>query len=111
MSRVFFPTRYIDVPASFPHEGNPGYRVSYGIEHWGNGSAQPVFKVQMTYDGMVAGRKSPSYPEGTDDMERVLEAMRQIRAGKGLSGRGQMTAVGEEPGYSLRDAKDLMAVE
>jgi hypothetical protein len=85
MSKVFFPTRFLDVPASLPHEGNPAYRVSYGIEHWADGSAQPVYKIQMVYSGAVAGRKSPSYPEGTDDLDRVLDALRQIKAVGGQS--------------------------
>lgn len=86
MSKVYFPLRYIDVQASLPHEGDPTYRVSVGIEHWADGSANRVFKVQMAYGGSVAGRKSPSYPEGSDDLERVLDAMRRIRAGEGRSG-------------------------
>ena len=91
MSKVYFPLRYIDVPASPPHQGNPEYRVSVGIEHWGDGSAERVFKIQMMYDGIVAGRKSPSFPEGTDDLDRVIDALNALKKGKGKSGRGQMS--------------------
>jgi hypothetical protein len=109
MSKVYFPIRFLDVPASLPHEGNPAYRVSIGIEHWGNGSAQHVYKVQMVYNGAVAGRKSPSYPEGTDDLDRVYNAMRRIKAGEGQSGRGGISSVGEEPGIPLPDAHAILA--
>lgn len=108
MSKVFFPIRYEDVPASLPHDGNPAYRVAYGIEHWADGSAQPVYKVQMVYSGAVAGRKSPSFPEDSDDLERVAEAMRRIKAGGGKSGRGMMSPVGEERGLSLPEARTFM---
>ena len=109
MSKVYFPLRYEDVPASAPHEGDPAYRVSYGIEHWGDGSAHHVYKVQMVYGGNVAGRKSASFPADTDDLDRVADAMRRIKAGKGKSGRGMIEAVGEEPGLSSAEAKEFMA--
>ena len=32
----------------------------------------------MVYDGDVAGRRSPSYPIGTDDYERVMEAVEEL---------------------------------
>lgn len=104
MSKVFFPIRYLDVPASPPHGGNPAYRVAFGIEHWADGSAQHVYKVQMVYGGAVAGRKSPSYPAGTNDLDRVLEAMRRLKAGEGKSGRGEISGVGEEPGFPVAEA-------
>jgi len=109
MSKVYFPIRYEDVPASAPHEGNPAYRVSFGIEHWGDGSAQHVYKVQMVYNGSVAGRKSPSFPAESDDLDRVYQAMRRIKAGAGKSGRGMIEAVGEEPGIPVAEAHALLA--
>ncbi|MTJ94015.1 MAG: hypothetical protein F8N36_14330 [Desulfovibrio sp.] len=93
MSKVYFPIRYIDVPASDPHRGDPAYRVSYGVEHWADGSAQHVYKVQMVYGGIVAGRKSPSFPANSDDLERVIAALTQVKSGHGKSGRGQMSAL------------------
>jgi hypothetical protein len=80
MTKIYFPLSFIDVPASAPHQGAPAYRVSYGLEHWADGSAHPVYKVQMCYAGVVAGRKTPSYPEGSDDLERVCEAFMKIIA-------------------------------
>jgi hypothetical protein len=106
---VYFPIRFLDIPASPPHEGNPAYRISFGIEHWADGSAQHVYKVQMVYDGAVAGRKSPSYPEDTDDLDRVYDAIRRIKAGEGQSGRGQMSSIGEEPGITLTEAHAIIA--
>jgi hypothetical protein len=107
MSKVYFPIRYIDVPAGPPHHtnSNPAYRVSVGIEHW-DGGTQPerVYKVQMAYNGVVHGRKSPSFPEGADDMDRVYAAMREIKAGRGRKARGMMEAVGEERGTPIAEA-------
>ena len=48
----------------------------------------------MVYNGAVHGRKSPSFPENSDDLERVFEAMQRIKAGQGKSGRGMMTSAG-----------------
>ena len=107
MSKVYFPIRYIDVPAGSPHDpsSNPAYRVSVGIEHW-DGGTQPerVYKVQMAYNGVVHGRKSPSFPESTDDMDRVYAAMREIKAGGGRKARGMVEAVGEERGTPIAEA-------
>ena len=108
MAKVYFPLRYIDVPASPPHEGNPVYRVSKGVEHWADGTPHHVYKVQMVYNGAVAGRRSPSYPEGSDDLERVLDALRQIKAGEGRSGRGMIESAGEEPGIPSRDIRAVL---
>lgn len=78
MAKTFFPKMYIMVPASHPHPPNTEYKVSIGEELWGN-SSHKVIKVQMVYDGEIAGRRSPSYPLGTDDLERVMEAINKLR--------------------------------
>ena len=75
--RTYHPFVGDDVPASPPHAPGTAYRVSFGIEYWGD-EPQEVAKVQMVYDGAVSGRRSPSYPSGTDDFERVVEALRQL---------------------------------
>lgn len=62
----------------------------------------------MAYNGSVHGRKSPSFPEDSDDMERVYDAMRRIKAGEGKSGRGMMTSVGNEPGTPVAEAHSLL---
>jgi hypothetical protein len=105
VSKVYFPIRYIDVPAGPPHGGNPAYRVSIGTEHWDEGTQpETVYKIQMVYNGVVQGRKSPSFPEGTDDIDRVYAAMREIKAGGGRKARGMMEAVGEDRGTPIPEA-------
>jgi hypothetical protein len=108
MSKVFFPTRSIDVDASASHGDGAVYRVSVGTEHWGDGAPKSVYKVQMAYDGVVHGRKSPSFPENSDDMERVYAAMRRIKNGEGETGRGRMTSVGSEPGMPIDMVHNLL---
>jgi hypothetical protein len=111
VTKVYFPLRYIDVPASPPHDGDPAYRVSVGIEHWTDGSAQRVYKIQMVYGAAVHGRKSPSYPADSPDLDLVLDALAKVRAGKGHSGRGKMTSVGDEPGLSSAEVKEALTLE
>ncbi len=81
MPQTFFPAagRSIDVAASPPHAANTMYRVSFGHEIWEDGG-HSVGKVQMVYDGVVSGRRSPSFPEGTDDYFRVLNAFNRLNA-------------------------------
>lgn len=74
MSRVFYPRKSIYVKASAPHPAGTEYKVSIGDEEW-DGYYHSVVKVQMVYDGKVAGRKSPSYPIGTDDATSVAKAI------------------------------------
>lgn len=100
-----------DVPASEPHPPNTHYRVSKGVEHWGDGEQRYVYKIQMVYDGVVARRKSPSYPEDADDFENVLEAMKTIRKGGGQRSRGTMRVVGEEPGMRLHEAHQMLNLQ
>ncbi len=79
MVRVFFPKAHEDVLASKPHDQDaaPAYRVAIGEEQWGE-HFQPVLKVQMVYDGVVSGRKAPSFPIGTEDFERVVKAANRL---------------------------------
>lgn len=107
MSKVFFPTHYIDVPASEPHAPNTAYRVAKGLEHWAEQPAY-VYKIQMVYNGAVSGRRSPSYPEQSDDLERVLRALAELRKGGGKSGRGEIQPVGTEPGMSPTEVRSIV---
>lgn len=75
--KTFYPEKSITIKASAPHPENTKYKVSIGKEEWGN-ACNPVVKVQMMYDGKIAGRKSPSYPAGTDDYKRVYEAIQRL---------------------------------
>lgn len=70
MSKIFYPERSEDVPASAPHPVGAAYRVSIGREAWGE-RHEHVVKIQMLYDGRIAGRKSPSFPVGSHDFARV----------------------------------------
>ncbi len=78
MGVMFYPKMTINVPASAPHPEGTEYRVSIGEEDW-EGIYPIVVKVQMVYNGKVAGRKSPSYPVGTDDSQRVAAAVAELQ--------------------------------
>ena len=78
MSNIFYPKRSVFVPASKPHADNTQYKVSIGEEDW-DGELQTVIKVQMVYGGKIAGRKSPSYPYGSTDAERVSAAIKKVK--------------------------------
>ena len=79
MAKTFFPndkqTFYID--ASDPHPENTQYKISVGLEHWGE-SNHEVIKIQMVYNGKISGRRSPSYPIGTDDFQRVQAKVNEL---------------------------------
>lgn len=78
LAKVFYPRDFVLVPASCPpHPQNTEYKVAYGDEDW-DGVFVPVFKVQMVYEGVIAGRRSPSYPVGYDDYLRVHEEMMKL---------------------------------
>ena len=79
--KIFFPNplTHRDIPASEPHPPNTCYRVSYGQEIWDDGP-HAVTKIQMVYEGKVSGRRSPSFPEGSDDFKRVAAAMQELLA-------------------------------
>lgn len=77
MAKTFFPEKSRLVAASPPHPPEARYKVSIGLERLG-ASYVPVVKVQMAYGENVAGPKSPSYPVGTDDHERVERAIREL---------------------------------
>lgn len=79
MAKTFFPyadkTAYVE--ASAPHPENTQYKISIGSEIWG-GENYEVVKIQMVYDGVIAGRRSPSYPLGTDDYQRVMTELQKL---------------------------------
>ncbi|MGX8715703.1 MAG: hypothetical protein ACSW8A_08110 [Lachnospiraceae bacterium] len=77
MARVFYPRQSITIPANAPHPEGTEYKISIGDEEW-EGVFQTVVKVQMVYNGKIAGRKSPSYPIGTDDWKRVGDAVARL---------------------------------
>lgn len=77
MSKIFHPKKEKLVPASAPHPENTHYKVAIGEEIWGD-EYLPVLKVQMVYDGKISGRRSPSYPLGTDDFRKVQAAIEEL---------------------------------
>lgn len=79
--KVFHPQRHELVTASEPHPENTHYKVSIGTEFWGDKPAT-VVKIQMVYNGKVEGRRSPSYPIGSDDFERVNNTVQKLMMGK-----------------------------
>ncbi|HBE9436072.1 Uncharacterised protein [Clostridioides difficile] len=82
MAKVFTPEseKIIRVKASELHaHGNAEYVVSIGTEIWED-APHRVLKVQMSYGGKISGRRSPSYPIGTDDYKRVIQAMEKLMA-------------------------------
>ena len=83
------------------------FQRQHSPEHWADGSAQHVFKVQMAYNGAVAGRKSPSYPADTDDLDRVLDAIRRVRAGEGEVARARYTIDALFRGKSPEEWREL----
>lgn len=79
MTKKYFPdsSTVVFVEASSPHPPNTQYKISLGLEAWEDGNHE-VVKIQMVYNGEIAGRRSPSYPSGTDDFERVTRAVREL---------------------------------
>lgn len=78
MDKVFVAEDSIWIKASSPHPAGTEYVVSVGDEQWEE--KQRVIKVQMAYGGKIAGRKSVSYPYGTDDWIRVMRAISDLIA-------------------------------
>lgn len=76
--RTFYPRNTVIIPASAPHPKNTEYKISVGDEEWEGGVFHSVIKVQMMYDGKVAGRRSPSYPIESDDYCRVFDAIQSL---------------------------------
>jgi hypothetical protein len=76
MAKTYFPNseKTIRIVASGPHPTGTKYKVSRGTEIWGDVSHE-VIKIQMEYNNTVSGRRSPSYPIGTDDYKKVMEAV------------------------------------
>ncbi len=88
MVKIFYPETFEMVPASKPHPPNTHYKLSIGVEDW-DSNFIPVVKVQMVYDGKVSGRKSPSYPLGTDDFFRVSNTIQEMINNYSLKNKAQ----------------------
>lgn len=83
MAKTFFPHdgKVAFVEASTPHPLKTQYKISIGTEVW-NDENHEVVKIQMVYNGLVAGRRSPSYPLGTDDYQRVNIKIQELIANR-----------------------------
>jgi len=101
--RTFYPRKTVSIPASEPHPEGTMYKLSVGDEDWGDGTFQSVIKIQMEYNGKVAGRKSPSYPIGSADWKKVAEAIQQMADEEGVG-------VGEELSTDAVKDKDTYMV-
>lgn len=77
MSMMYYPKLSKQILASAPHPEGTEYKISIGEEDW-NGTFCTVVKVQMVYNGKISGRKSPSYPIGTDDYNKVYQAIAEL---------------------------------
>jgi len=79
MTKIYFPdsssVRFVE--ASSPHPPNTQYKISLGLEAWEDGNHE-VVKIQMVYNDVIAGRRSPSYPSGSSDFQKVAEAVHQL---------------------------------
>jgi hypothetical protein len=79
MAKTYFPItgKEVFVDASPPHPEETQYKISIGLENWDDGT-HPVLKIQMVYAGEIAGRRSPSFPLGTDDFQRVMTKVQDL---------------------------------
>lgn len=79
MAKTYFPHEGKDIflVASKPHPENTQYKISIGTEAWDDGNHE-VVKIQMVYNGEIAGRRSPSFPLGTDDFQRVAAKVQEL---------------------------------
>jgi hypothetical protein len=60
------------------HPKGTKYRIAIGNEVWESGNPL-VLKIQMVYEGSgVQGRRSPSFPLGSDDFSRVQEGANKL---------------------------------
>ena len=83
MAQTFFPhddlVEFVSATCGdSAHPEGTKYKVSIGNESWGD--IHPlVIKVQMFYkETGLQGRRSPSYPIGTDDYEKVHRAIQRL---------------------------------
>lgn len=77
MAVTYYPIKSTYVNASPPHPENTQYKISIGLEKWGDKNIL-VSKVQIVYDGKVSGRKSPSYPIGSSDYKIVYDELNKL---------------------------------
>lgn len=87
MANTFFPivSTFVEASTGYNpsredyHPENTDYKVSIGYEIEDGNSDCLVFKVQIRYDGKIAGRRSPSFPVLSSDWDDVKAAMDRIK--------------------------------
>jgi len=87
MANTFFPIVSTFVKASTDynpqgvdyHPKNTDYKVSVGYEITDGDKNCLVGKVQIRYDGKIAGRRSASFPVKSSDWDAVKEAMDRVK--------------------------------
>ena len=99
MGRTFYPREYRLIEASSPHPEGTEYKVSVGDEDW-EGQYHTVVKIQMMYNGKVAGRKSPSYPIESDDYVRVASAISEM-LDTGKQSAGEVVCIPAQPSMRI----------
>lgn len=88
MANTFFPVVSTFVEASTGynlsgtdyHPENTDYKVSIGYEILDGDDNCLVQKIQIRYDGKIAGRRSASFPIKSNDWKNVKEAMDRVEA-------------------------------
>lgn len=88
MANTFFPVVSTFVAASAGynlsgtdyHPENTDYKVSIGYEITDGDENCLVQKIQIRYNGKIAGRRSASFPLKSNDWEEVKEAMDRVEA-------------------------------
>jgi hypothetical protein len=87
MANTFFPivSTYVKAETGYNPQGqdyhppNTDYKVSVGYEIQDGIPDNLVYKVQIRYDGKIAGRRSPSFPVKSADWDNVNEAMERVK--------------------------------
>ncbi|OME71490.1 hypothetical protein BSK65_10645 [Paenibacillus odorifer] len=91
MAQVFTPHFTLHVIASNPHPKQTEYRVGRGYEQWN--TQVSIRKTQMVYQGKVAGKVVPSFPENTLDVVAVNYAMDLLSKGWGVYAKNKRNVV------------------
>lgn len=87
MANTFFPivSTFVEANTGYNtngenyHPENTDYKVSIGYEIEDGNSDCLVLKVQIRYDGKIAGRRSPSFPVLSSDWDDVKKAMDRVK--------------------------------
>lgn len=81
MANTFFPvvSTFVEANPEY-HPENTDYKVSIGYEITDGDDNCLVQKIQIRYEGKIAGRRSASFPLKSKDWEEVKKAMDRVDA-------------------------------